>query len=69
MREEAYVVREILVLQMSFKAPYNTSFMQGQLSHDVVQYLHMWHVCHTSAFVAYFAIVLDDIMSQLALHC
>ena len=36
-REEAYVVREIKVLQMSGKAPYNISFMQGQLAHDVVQ--------------------------------
>ena len=36
-REEAYVVREIKVLQMSGKAPYNTTFMKGQLAYDVVQ--------------------------------
>ena len=45
-REEAYVVREIKVLQMFGKAPYNTSFMQGQLAHDVVQ-----DNCFTPAFV------------------
>ena len=36
-REGAYVVLEIKVLQMSGKAPYNASFMQGQLAHDVIQ--------------------------------
>ena len=35
LREEAYVVREIKVFQMSDKAPYNISFVQGQLAHDV----------------------------------
>ena len=36
-REKAYVVRKIKVIQMAGKAPYNTSFMQGQFSHAVVQ--------------------------------
>ena len=36
-REVVYVVREIKVLEISGKAPYNTSLVQGQLGHDDVQ--------------------------------
>ena len=37
MCEETNVVHEIQVFEMSGEAPYNTSFLQGQLADDIIE--------------------------------